>query len=922
MVGTRNSGMEVHVDETTRNWVTNHVNSIVMPLNEKIDNLTNSVNQLLLQQQYVNRGEGSNKFSRLGKMEFPKFHVYFTWTEYKEAVLKRFGDANTYPTKNTTLYQHQILRQNNSVFGSRLRKMLSQKEYDEKRAKNQCFYCDQKYMPGHKCEGQMFTIEIRGKEEEVFEDCLGEEGSTHNFLDLHKAKKLGCKIRRTCPVNVYVAVAGGNKLISQYMVKNFQWKWKIQGVLFTTDVMLLPLGVRKVILKGTNHSELTWMSGKAFSKQVNQQDAYLTSICCMSPSATLHLMQGGDNHELTQNRELQTLLEEYANVFEEPKTLPPHRSFVHQIPLKEGDVNVNIRPYRYPLSTCSQKDVIETMVKELLDSRVIKPSHRPFSSSIVMVKKKDGSWRMCIDYRQLNKFTVKDKFPIPIIEELIDELQGAQLFSKLDLRSGCHQIRMKVTMIRSSISEHITHLRMVLQVMRMNTLFIKKSKCVFGTDTVAYLGHVINGGGVETGPRYYRRFIKGYAVISQPLTTLLKKNAFQSNSQTQVAFEKLKQAMVNSPVLALPNFEEEFVIETDASGVGKDNVVIDALSRIERAAKLFSLLSSGLSNDLMDGVISTWTSDDNLKKTVEGMQNKTLTATKYEWVNGQLLRTGKWVVGKDETLRTRLIAHFHGSAVGGHLDILSKQAHFLPLAHPYNASQVAQLFLDHIYKLHGLPKSIVSDRDKIFMSLFWKSLFEKLQVQLKMSSAYHPKLMDRHKCQSNVEAVDRTLQARENTIQLLKFNLKTQDRMKSDKKRTEREFKEGDWVYLKLQPYRPLTLRQGRQNKFSSKFYGPFQVIKKVGAMGQFPQCDAEGLIGATPFKLLERRIAKQGNRVVVFGLIQWSNVNEEDATWESLSDIVKTRGSLILFLILEDKEAFKEDGLSRAQLKLPKTDS
>ncbi|GKD09623.1 reverse transcriptase [Tanacetum coccineum] len=162
--------------------------------------------------------------------------------------------------------------------------------------------------------------------------------------------------------------------------------------------------------------------------------------------------------------------------------------------------------------------------------------------------------------------------------------------------------------------------------------------------------------------------------------------------------------------------------------------------------------------------------------------------------------------------------------------------------------------------------------------------------------------------------------------------------MKSDKKRTEREFKEGDWVYLKLQPYRPLTLRQGRQNKFSSKFYGPFQVIKKVGAvayklqlpshamihpvfhvsqlkachydvneMGQFPQCDAEGLIGATPFKLLERRIAKQGNRAVVFGLIQWSNGNEEDATWESLSDIVKTRGSLILFLILEDKEAFKQ---------------
>nr|GEY27492.1 reverse transcriptase [Tanacetum cinerariifolium] len=91
---------------------------------------------------------------------------------------------------------------------------------------------------------------------------------------------------------------------------------------------------------------------------------------------------------------------EYADVFEVPKELPPQRSFDHKIPLKEDNVAINIRTYRYPPN---QKDSIKAIVKELLDSRVIRPSNSPFSSSIIIVKKKDGSWIMCIDYRQLNK---------------------------------------------------------------------------------------------------------------------------------------------------------------------------------------------------------------------------------------------------------------------------------------------------------------------------------------------------------------------------------------------------------------------------------------------------------------------------------------------------------------------------------------
>lgn len=163
--------------------------------------------------------------------------------------------------------------------------------------------------------------------------------------------------------------------------------------------------------------------------------------------------------------DLAKLLYDSHQVFKTPTPLPHTCTHDHHIPLMPDSNPVNMRLYRYPYY---QKTEIERMVREMLDSGLIRPSNSPFSSPVLPVRKADGEWQFCVDFRALNAITIKDKYPIPVIDELLDELHGPKFFSKLDLRSGYHQIRVQEADIpKMAFRTHEGHYEFVVMPFRL-----------------------------------------------------------------------------------------------------------------------------------------------------------------------------------------------------------------------------------------------------------------------------------------------------------------------------------------------------------------------------------------------------------------------------------------------------------------------
>ncbi|MCH81804.1 hypothetical protein A2U01_0002597 [Trifolium medium] len=263
------------------------------------------------------------------------------------------------------------------------------------------------------------------------------------------------------------------------------------------------------------------------------------------------------------------------------------------------------------------------------------------------------------------------------------------------------------------------------------------------------------------------------------------------------------------------------------------------------------------------------------------------------------------------------------------VDRLSKYSHFIPLKHPYTANSIAEVFCKEVVKLHGVPLSIVSDRDPIFISSFWKELFKLQGTKLKMSTAYHPEsdgqteVVNRSpsvlaRCvqgETRVEVVQRDLVDRDEALRQLKTQLlKAQERMRNqaDKRRIDRNFVCGEWVFVKLRAHRQQSVATRINAKLAAKYYGPYPIIEKIGvvayklklpagsrvhpvfhvsllkkAVGEYQKEDELPELLEEPIEVYEpeavlaaRKVKQQGEEIKqVF--VHWKGKTIEEATWE-----------------------------------------
>ncbi|KAL5556669.1 hypothetical protein UlMin_038905 [Ulmus minor] len=543
---------------------------------------------------------------------------------------------------------------------------------------------------------------------------------------------------------------------------------------------------RRVVFRPTEGDEFSYVGEGGRSHKViisSMRARKLLSSGCQGYLATVV----DTTHEEKFKPEEIAVVREFPDVFpEELPGIPPEREISFEIELLPGSAPVSKAPYR--MAPAELKE-LQIQLQELLDKGFIRPSCSPWGAPVLFVKKKDGTLRMCIDYRELNKLTIKNKYPLPRIDDLFDQLKGAANFSKIDLRSGYHQLRIKdndvpktafrtryghyefllmpfgltnapaafmdlmnrvftqyldkfiivfiddILVYSKTPEEHEEHLRVTLQLLRDSKLYAKFSKCDFWLSKVHFLGHVVSKEGtsatlmsVQGLPKHLQsdinslelEFIGGQlsALTLQP--TIME--GMRGAQELDPTLFQIREAVENGT-------NTEFSISTDGVLSLKGRICIPEDEELrnqlltEAHATPYSV-HPGATKMYKDMKKAFWWSG--LKKDVASYVAKCLVCQKIkaehqrpagvlqpieipEWKWEQI--SMDFVVGLPKTSNGY-------DAIWVIVDRLTKSAHFLPIKITYSLEQLADLYVKEIVRLHGVPISIISDRDSRFTSAF------------------------------------------------------------------------------------------------------------------------------------------------------------------------------------------------------------